>query len=564
MIAEDTRCKTQDAGHEVFARCRLFFSSGEHGLSLIAVMWIVTILTIMASEFMYSVNLEVRISSNWNDQVKAYYAAKGGFETAIIVLKEDKNPEDETEAEEPEYDSLDEDWAQAITGDLNDGTYETTIVDESSKINVNTADEDTLTNAIAYCIKTSNTDNEMADEEMLVNAQTLAAAVIESRPYRTVAEMAKANNMTPEILYGESDQGTNTSQRTNTSAASATSVYEESTDQQQQLVPLVDITTVYSAEKNVTSDGSARVNINSADAGQIQQGINPQGQQIITQQEAQAIVDYRDEIGNNQQGQGGGQQGQAGMSAQSGTFAQGITSGQEGATQQQSGYTGIGQLLDVPAISQQTFNSIRNSLTTQDQDNGGGGNRNMVNINTADSNTLQSLDGIDSGIAESIINYRNQNQFDNIDEIREVKAISIQDMRTIADRVTISDEDAVQGKVNINTASLEVLQMLPGMDEEKAQAIIDRRTLATSSSMVLVQQQGDQATGPFTGIGELMDVQGIDENTFKGLLDDVSCRSAAYMITSEGRSADEKIIQVCKGVVDLSGDKVEIKYWKQD
>jgi hypothetical protein len=61
-----------------------------------------------------------------------------------------------------------------------------------------------------------------------------------------------------------------------------------------------------------------------------------------------------------------------------------------------------------------------------------------------------------------------------------------------------------------------------------------------------------------------MDVQGIDENTFRGLLDHVSCRSAAYMITSEGRSSDEKITQICKGVVDLSGDRVEIKYWKQD
>ena len=138
-------------------------------------------------------------------------------------------------------------------------------------------------------------------------------------------------------------------------------------------------------------------------------------------------------------------------------------------------------------------------------------------------------------------------------------------MRSIADRVTISDEDAMQGKVNINTAPLEILQILPGMDEEKAQAIVDRRTVETeTSTTVVVQQQGEQQAGPFASIGELMDVQGIDENTFRGLIDHISCRSSAYMIRSEGRSADEKIIQVCTGVVDLSGDRVAIKYWKQD
>ena len=146
----------------------------------------------------------------------------------------------------------------------------------------------------------------------------------------------------------------------------------------------------------------------------------------------------------------------------------------------------------------------------------------------------------------------------------EVKVVSVQDMRTIVDRVTISDDDAVQGKVNINTAPLEILTMLPGMDEDKAQAIVDRRTVEGESSTVMVVQQGDQQTGPFTSIGELLDVQGIDENTFRSLIDHVSCRSVVYMIKSEGKSLDGKITQLCTGVVDLSGDRVEIKYWKQN
>ena len=62
----------------------------ERGMTLISVLWIVTILTVLASEFIYSMQLEVRIAKNWRDQVHAYYAAKAGLENAILVLKEDE------------------------------------------------------------------------------------------------------------------------------------------------------------------------------------------------------------------------------------------------------------------------------------------------------------------------------------------------------------------------------------------------------------------------------------------------------------------------------------------
>jgi len=502
-------------------------NGSESGLSLIAVMWIVTILTVLASEFIYSMQLEIRIARNWSDQVSAFYAAKGGLETAIVILKDD----------ETEYDSLDEDWAtQSIAGELNNSTYDTMLIDESAKINVNTADEETLTKAIVYCM--GSADEEISEEEITSEAQTLAAAIIEKRPHRTVAEMAKADGMTPELLYGE---------YAGTSYGLERAADEEA--EEGQSVALADITTVYSVDKNVTNDGQKRVNINSADSNQIQQGTNPEGQEIITEQEAQAIVDYRDELGEGQPGQG-------------------REPGQEAGPDQGGGYKGIAQLLDVPAISQQTFDSIRNRITVEDEGGNEGddtGER-RVNINTADVSELQGLDGIDNGIAESITRYREQKRFENIDEIRQVKAVSLQDMRVVVDRVTISDDEVLQGKVNINTAPLEILQMLPGLDEERAQAIIARREVEqgqTSAGRVTASQQGDQETGPFTSLGQLLDVDGIDEDTFKNLVDHVTYRSHAYRIESEGRSSDGKIVQNCVAVVDRSGGSINIKYWKQ-
>jgi len=240
----------------------------EHGITLISVMWIVTILTVLASEFIYSMQLEIRIAKNWSDRVNAYYAAKAGLESAIMILKED-----EVTTVEIIYDALDEDWAQELTGELNQSTYTTIVTDESAKININTTDEETLTKAIIYCIGSS--DDQM-EEEINAEAQMLAAAIIEKRPYRTVSEMAKATDMTPELLYGETLE-------------TLDSAEEDEEDEDGQSTPLVDITTIYSAEKNITSDGAQRANISGGDANQIQQRINTEEQQIITEQEAQAI-----------------------------------------------------------------------------------------------------------------------------------------------------------------------------------------------------------------------------------------------------------------------------------
>ena len=176
-------------------RTRDFKIKNQDGISLIAVMWIVAILTVLASEFMYSMHLETRIARNWSDQVSAHYAAKAGLENAIILLKTD-----EQAVAEVVYDALSEDWAQQITGEFNECTYTTTVTDEASKINVNTVDEQTLANAITYCRGSSD---DQTDEEMSSESQTLAAAIVAKRPYRTAAEMAKATDMTPELLYGE-------------------------------------------------------------------------------------------------------------------------------------------------------------------------------------------------------------------------------------------------------------------------------------------------------------------------------------------------------------------------
>jgi len=215
--------------------------NNRRGLSLIAVLWMVTILTVLASEFMYSLQLEVKTSRNWNDSVNAYYSAKGGFETAIANLNID----------ETSYDSLDEDWAQGFIGELNNSIFETKLIDESARINVNTADEATLTKVITYCLTSQDTGNDKAESEITAEAQQLASAIVAKRPYRTIAEVAKAEGMTPELLYGYTSESSD--ENTITSSTNA--------DEAQEIIPLIDVTTVFSLDKNVSNDGKKRINI---------------------------------------------------------------------------------------------------------------------------------------------------------------------------------------------------------------------------------------------------------------------------------------------------------------
>ncbi|MDE0299726.1 MAG: helix-hairpin-helix domain-containing protein [Candidatus Poribacteria bacterium] len=468
-------------------------SSNERGLSLVAALWILTILSVLATQLLHSIFLERRVQANFADRTKYHFAAKAGFEHTIAMLLGDDTP----------FDSLGEVWADTVEDRIEDGTmdgmyltYRVDIRDESSKVNINTAEPDTiqrLLNLVGY-------------EDIQSPGQSLPDSIVASRPFRTVRDLARVPGMTTTLLYGRQQQ-----------SVGGLTVDETET---QNIPGLLEYTTIYSVDTNTDASGQNRLNVRNAEQQQLTQLRANNNQPVFSQGEADSLIQQRDSIEN------------------------------------------VGDVLGLKAISEQTFDSIRDKIGTE----GGDGDEGTVNINTADSNQLQTLDGIDDGVANRIIDHRNtQGNFQNVDAIKDVNLVTTNEFKSIVDKISTTDDEILNGLINVNTASLEVLKLLPGMDESKAQAVITRRESEPEDNQQPQLQTQDEIEGnPFTDIGQLLDVEGIAVDTFEQIAGLVSYRSHGFLIEADGIDAGGRIISSCTGVVDRTGQTVTVKYWRQN
>ena len=473
----------------------------ERGLSLISTLWLLTILSVLATHFLYSIRLEQRAQANFADRTKFHYAAKAGFERAVVMLRGDETP----------YDSLGEDWAEGLEEQIGAGiettnalTYRVKITDEGTKVNINTADGSVIQGLLTL----------MGYEDVEITEQPLAQAIEQGRPYRTVRDLARVEGMTPALLYGQQVAGD-----PNAVGGAGSDIGTDVTGTQQNVPGLVDLLTVYSIDKNTDASGNARVNINSADGQQLTQIQGNNNQSVFSQGEKDALVQQRE-------------------------------------------FGSIGDLIDATAVTEQVFNNIRERISVESDEE----DEDTVNINTADAGRLQTLDGIDDGIADRIIDHRNsQGNFQNVDQLKEVKLITEDEFSSIVDQITTTDDSVVSGIININTAPQEILQLLPGMDTDKADAIISHRESEPEDSQKAeaLEEAGVEGN-PFENISQLLEVEGIDMDTFRQIAELITYRSHGFLVEVDGVDNLGKTVASCVGVLDRTGEQIVTKYWRQN
>ena len=109
----------------------------EKGLALIMVLWVLTILSIVALELSHAGRIELKLASNLKEETQSYYLARAGIERGIAQILIQWSETSDVEG-----------WnfgGEVKMIPFGRGAMEVQVMDESGKINLNAADEVRLT-----------------------------------------------------------------------------------------------------------------------------------------------------------------------------------------------------------------------------------------------------------------------------------------------------------------------------------------------------------------------------------------------------------------------------------
>jgi competence ComEA-like helix-hairpin-helix protein len=220
------------------------------------------------------------------------------------------------------------------------------------------------------------------------------------------------------------------------------------------------------------------------------------------------------------------------------------------------------------------------TVTDTDKDVNAAG-KDRVNPQTADETALSAVSGITREIARTIVSYRSQNQLTSLDDLLSVTAqnpnqggpngnagggnnpqaggqsgsgnsgapsISQELLEQIADDLTLASGTDLPGLININTASLDVLICLPGVERPLAQAIINYR----------------KSTGYFDNVAGLLKVDGMTRAIFKQVVPLVTARSETYRIICEGKINSSGARQSIEAIVHIGRSDIETLAYRED
>jgi DNA uptake protein ComE-like DNA-binding protein len=479
-------------------RCRHTFVSfrPEHarGVALIVVLWAVVLLSTILLNFAFMAKTHLRIASNYADSNVLHHLALAGVERAIAEIKAD--------TETP--DSLEETWAdneeeffesplgrghfsllRNAFGEEESLTYG--IEDEAAKVNLLTATAEMLAalpGMDAYLLDALQDWQDTDFEAKPLGAETAYYEALDDSysckdaPLSTLDELLLVKGFDASVLLGE-DLNRN-------------GLLDLNEDDGDEKLPLdnadgvldhglLAFVTLYSTDKNVSTNVQQRVNVTSANEQQLTQGIPG-----LTSNEAKGIVAYRgkqkfEHVGDllkvteaQQQQQQGQQQNQQqknnspggkksannpGSSRNQNTPPKPNQPNAQPSGQQNNQSAAVGKKIINAARLKQIIDycSMTNDQTTAGR----------ININTAPKQVLIALPGISDALADAIVQHRQApgRPFSNIAELLDVPGMSENVFIPLSDLITVR---SFQFRVRSEAA-------IEGMDARRtAIAVLDR------------------------------------------------------------------------------------------
>lgn len=224
-----------------FSKSRLFHKE-KRGVLLLITLWITVVLTAIAYSLSYNLQLEIKLTKMRKDSTNALAMARAGVARAIADLKNDLLFEFSEGGMTRKFDAEGDVWKRPENGKIDQtlgkdreakyGFYNVEIIDEESKINLNTAShqvlkaalklfdlEDEEATKIAYAIidwrdaddkpASGEGDNESiyyaeleAGKEGAYLTDELEPVKLKNDLFVTVDELLNVYGITPEIFYG--------------------------------------------------------------------------------------------------------------------------------------------------------------------------------------------------------------------------------------------------------------------------------------------------------------------------------------------------------------------------
>ncbi len=202
------------------ARGRIRATGDNCGVILIALLWILTALSVLALSFSRESFVEVAVARNTRDLSDSYYIARAGMMTTIYQLVQRRfNPPPRQLQLQPAPDAID---IGRVTGSFADGLYDVEIQDESGKINLNTVAEEQLRRVVEFSgigkpdsdiIVDSILDWRDADSEHRMNGAEDDYYQTLNPPYKaknsrfdSVEELLLVRGVTPDYFYGHPEK----------------------------------------------------------------------------------------------------------------------------------------------------------------------------------------------------------------------------------------------------------------------------------------------------------------------------------------------------------------------
>jgi general secretion pathway protein K len=186
---------------------------GEKGIALIMTLWLIIILGLTASYFSRGIRQEAFIVKNFKEGEEARLLAMAGVNHALALLSRPTS-----EGMNVDHNFLEDQFAEISSVSFNGGSYQVTVIDEESKININLATRDIirglLTSIGIYSLSADSICDAVLDWRdtddfpMLNGAESDYYSSLD-RPYSSknskiydIDELLLVRGITPGLLYG--------------------------------------------------------------------------------------------------------------------------------------------------------------------------------------------------------------------------------------------------------------------------------------------------------------------------------------------------------------------------